>query len=136
MVASAKGCTHWPKECKRTMRREIPLSILRRASVSKRAVFQNPIQQIMLGLGIQPLGLGYTYTKIRVRVKERIITVPGQAIGQGSGPRARVVTCSGGGNSDPPKKVLFVRIVFFSRRVSPKVRFLHINITPKKRYFF
>ena len=34
---------------------------------------------------------------IRVRVKERIITVPGQAIGQGSGPRGRVVTCGGGG---------------------------------------
>ena len=45
---------------------------------------------------------------IRVRVKERIITVPGQAIGQGSGPRARVVTCGGGGNSlqTPPKKLL------------------------------
>ena len=44
---------------------------------------------------------------IRVRVKERIITVPGQAIGQGSGPRAWVVTC-GGGNSlqTPPKKLL------------------------------
>ncbi len=34
---------------------------------------------------------------IRVRVKERIITVPGQAIGQGSGPRPWVVTCGGGG---------------------------------------
>ena len=37
---------------------------------------------------------------IRVRVKERIITVPGQAIGQGSGPRARVVTCGGGGGGN------------------------------------
>ena len=48
------------------------------------------------------------YFIIRVRVKERIITVPGQAIGQGSGPRARVVTCGGGGNSlqTPPKKLL------------------------------
>ena len=39
---------------------------------------------------------------IRVRVKERIITVPGQAIGQGSAPRAWVVTCGGGG----PKKAI------------------------------
>ena len=51
---------------------------------------------------------------IRVRVKERIIIVPGQAIGQGSGPRARVVTCGGGGGGGgggnslqtPPKKLL------------------------------
>ena len=44
-----------------------------------------------------------------MRVKERIITVPGQAIGQGSGPRARVVTCGGGGGNSlqtPPKKLL------------------------------
>ena len=53
--------------------------------------------------------LQYYNIIIRVRVKERIITVPGQAIGQGSGPRAWVVTCgggSGGGNFDPPKKLL------------------------------
>ena len=42
---------------------------------------------------------------IRVRVKERIITVPGQAIGQGSGPRP-FVTCGGGAPNGPPKKLI------------------------------
>ena len=38
---------------------------------------------------------------VRVRVKERIIIVPGQAIGQGSGPRPFLT--SGGG---APKKAI------------------------------
>ena len=38
-----------------------------------------------------------------MRVKERIITVPGQAIGQGSGPRSFV---TGGGPNGPPKKLI------------------------------
>ena len=41
---------------------------------------------------------------IRVRVEERIITVPGQAIGQGSGPRSFVT--GGGAPNGPPKKLL------------------------------
>ncbi len=46
------------------------------------------------------------YGIIGVRVKERIITVPGQAIGQGSGPRPWLVTCGGAPNklSRPPQK--------------------------------
>ena len=39
----------------------------------------------------------------RVRVKERIIIVPGQAIGQGSGPRKFV---TGGAPNRPPKSSL------------------------------
>ena len=40
-----------------------------------------------------------------MRVKERIIGVPGQAIGQGSGPRP-FVTCGGGAPNGPPKKLI------------------------------
>ena len=45
------------------------------------------------------------FSIIRVRVKERIITVPGQAIGQGSGPRPWVVTCGGAPNGPPQKAI-------------------------------
>ena len=42
-----------------------------------------------------------------MRLKERIITVPGQAIGQGSGPRPFVTGGGGGGApSGPPKKLI------------------------------
>ena len=45
-----------------------------------------------------------------MRVKERIIIVPGQAIGQGSGPRMFVTGGGGGGGgggpNGPPKKLL------------------------------
>ena len=42
-----------------------------------------------------------------MRVKERIIIVPGQAIGQGSDPRTFVTGGGGGGAPNgPPKKLL------------------------------
>ena len=37
------------------------------------------------------------FSFIRVRVKERISSPPGHVISQGVAPRARVVTCRGGG---------------------------------------
>ena len=43
---------------------------------------------------------------IRVRVKERISSPPGHVISQGVAPRARVVTCRGGGSGGGGHKSL------------------------------
>ena len=48
----------------------------------------------------------FFWVYVRVRVKERISSPPGHVISQGVAPRARVVTCRGGGHKSRAKVVV------------------------------